>query len=83
MKANTNPGMTGSSGFKTIKTSQGCYPDIVFSLERKLIFKKLVQVVIRLWSELFNTFFLTFGTEDVETAKGDILFSKNLPFLTN
>lgn len=85
MKANTNPGMTGSSGFKTIKTSQGCYPDIVFSLERKLIFKKPVQVVIRLWSELwlFNTFFLTFGTEDVETAMGDILFSKNLPFLTN
>lgn len=87
MKANTNPGMTGSSGFKTIKTSQGCYPEIVcfFSLERKLIFKKPFQVVIRLWSELwlFNTFFLTFGTEDVETAKGDILFSKNLPFLTN
>lgn len=57
----------------------------VFSLERKLIFKKHFQEVIRLWSELwlFNTFFLTFGTEDVETAKGDILFSKNLPFLTN
>lgn len=65
--------------FQNNQTSQGCYPDTVFSLERKLIFKKPVQVVIRLWSELwlFNTFFFNFRNRRCRNCKGRyIIFQK-------
>lgn len=51
----------------------------VFSLERKLIFKIPVQVVIRLWSELwlFNTFFFNFRNRRCRNCKGRyIIFQK-------